>query len=112
MQPEQYPSQTEGLFQCINPYIELTTDFAKGGMMNSWPNELMAEYHRRRILQEAEQIRLEKIVQRAGMDRPGFFERMMFNIASWMISTGKQLRTRYEISKEEQWIRPRTKAIS
>jgi hypothetical protein len=81
-------------------------------MMNSWPNELMAESHRQRILQEAEQIRLEKLVQNAGRDRPGFFERMMFHLANWMIATGKQLHKHYEISKEEKWIHPRTKATS
>lgn len=80
--------------------------------MNSWPNELMAEYHRQRILQEVEQIRLEKLAQKSRMDRPGFFERMMFNVANRMISTGKQLRERYEISKEERWIHPHTKATS
>lgn len=80
--------------------------------MNSWPNELMAEYHRRRILQEVEQIRLQKLVQKSRLDRLGFFERMMFNVANWMISTGKQLRERYEISKEKRWIHPRTKATS
>ncbi len=80
--------------------------------MNSWPNELMAEYHRRRILQEAEQIRLEKLVQNACRDRPRFFERIMFNVANWMIYTGKQLHKHFEISKEEEWIHPRTKATS
>lgn len=77
--------------------------------MNSWPNEFMAEYHRQRILQEVEQIRLEKLVQKSRMDRPGFFERMMVNVANWMISTGKGLRERYQISKEERWIHPHTK---
>jgi hypothetical protein len=80
--------------------------------MNSWPNELMAESHRQRILQEAEQIRLEEIAQNAGRDRPGLFERMMFSTANWMVSTGKQLHKRYAISEEEKWIHPRTKATS
>lgn len=77
--------------------------------MNSWPDEFMAEYHRQRILQEVEQIRSEKLAQKSRMDRPRFFERMMFNVANWMISTGKGLRERYEISKEAEWIHPRTK---
>ncbi len=77
--------------------------------MQNWPNEFMAEYHRQRILQEVEQIRLEKLAQKAGMDRPRFLERMMFNVANWMISTGKGLRKRYEISKEKRWIHPHTK---
>jgi len=67
--------------------------------MNHWQNEFMAEYRRQEILDEAEQIRLEKAgiqIQR-GVYQPRFFERTMFNFANWMIATGKQLRKRYEI---------------
>jgi hypothetical protein len=67
--------------------------------MNHWQNEFMAEYRRQEILDEAEQIRLERAgiqIQR-GVYQPRFFERIMFNFANWMISTGKQLRKRYEI---------------
>lgn len=80
--------------------------------MQNWPNEFMAEYHRQRILQEVEQIRLEKLAQKSRMDRPRFFERIMFDVANWMISTGKGLRERYEISKEKRWIHPHTKVTS
>jgi hypothetical protein len=65
--------------------------------MNNWHNEFMAEYHRQDILEEAEQIRLEKLVASSRVYRPRFFERTMFNFANWMISTGKQLRKRYEV---------------
>ena len=65
--------------------------------MNHWQNEFMAEYHRQDILEEAEQIRLEKLVIHSRVYRPGLFERSMFNFANWMISTGKQLRKRYEV---------------
>ena len=65
--------------------------------MNHWNNEYMAEYHRQEILNEVEQIRLEKIAVSSRVYRPGLFERTMFNFANWMISTGKQLRKRYEI---------------
>ncbi len=65
--------------------------------MNNWHNEFMAEYHRQDILEEAEQIRLEKLVIQSRVYRPGLFERSMFNFANWMISTGKQLRKRYEV---------------
>ena len=58
--------------------------------MNNWNNEFMAEYHRQAILEEAAQIR-------SRVYRPRFFERTMFNFANWMISTGKQLRRRYEV---------------
>ncbi len=67
--------------------------------MNHWQNEFMAEYRRQEILDEAEQIRLERAgiqIQRK-VYQPRFFERTMFNFANWMISTGKQLRKRYEI---------------
>ena len=65
--------------------------------MNNWNNEYMAEYHRQEILDEVEQIRLERLVVGSRVYRPGVFERTMFNFANWMISTGKQLRKRYEI---------------
>jgi hypothetical protein len=66
-------------------------------MMNSWHDEFMAEYHRQEILDQVEQIRLEKLAVATRVYRPRFFERTMFNFANWMISTGKQLRKRYEI---------------
>ncbi|HEX9334097.1 MAG TPA: hypothetical protein VF896_19545 [Anaerolineales bacterium] len=65
--------------------------------MNHWQNEFMAEYRRQEILDEAEQIRLERAGIQAHLYRPRFFERTMYNFANWMISTGKQLRKRYEI---------------
>lgn len=66
--------------------------------MNSWPNESMAECHRRRILEEMEQIRLERLALKSGRRyRRHFFKRAMINLGNWMISTGKQLRDRYEI---------------
>jgi hypothetical protein len=65
--------------------------------MNRYQDEINAEYNRQRILKEAEQIRLEKLAHKSRVYRPGIFERTMFNFANWMISTGKQLRHRYEI---------------
>jgi hypothetical protein len=69
--------------------------------MNDWQNRYVAEYlhqeHRQRIVEEIRQIRLEKRVMKARVYRPGFFARSMFNFANWMISTGKELRQRYEI---------------
>ncbi len=67
--------------------------------MNHWQNEFMAEYRRQEILDEAEQIRLERAGIQIQLDvyQPSFFERTMFNFANWMISAGKQLRQRYEI---------------
>jgi hypothetical protein len=65
--------------------------------MNHWQDEFMAEYHRQEILDQVEQIRLEKIAVQSRVYRPGLFERTMFNFANWMISTGKQLRKRYEV---------------
>ena len=65
--------------------------------MNNWHNQFMAEYHRRGILEEAEQIRLERTAVKSRVYRPGFYARTMFNFANWMVSTGKQLRKRYEV---------------
>jgi len=65
--------------------------------MYHWSDEFMAEDHRQEILNEVEHIRLEKLVASSHLYRPGIFARTMFNFANWMISTGKQLRKRYEI---------------
>ena len=65
--------------------------------MNHWHNEFMAEYHRQDIMKEAEHIRLEKIAIKSRVYHPRFFARTMYGFANWMISTGKQLRKRYEI---------------
>lgn len=63
--------------------------------MNNWHNEFMAEYRRQELLEEAEQIRLEKLALESRGSCPTLFERIMFTFASWMISKGKQLRKRY-----------------
>lgn len=65
--------------------------------MNNWHNEFMAEYRRQDILKQAEQIHLEELIVKSRPYRPGLFARTMFNFANWMISTGKQLRRRYEV---------------
>jgi hypothetical protein len=65
--------------------------------MNNWHNEFMAEYHRPDILRDVEHIRLEELAVNSRVYRPGVFARTMFSFANWMISTGKQLRKRYEV---------------
>ena len=65
--------------------------------MNHWHNEFMAEYHRQDILNEVDHIHLESLAVESRVYRPGFFARSMFSFANWMISTGKQLRKRYEV---------------
>jgi hypothetical protein len=65
--------------------------------MNNWHNEFMAEYHRQDILKQVEHIRLEELAVKSRVYRPGFFARTIYNFANWMISTGKQLRKRYEV---------------
>ena len=65
--------------------------------MNTFLDEQTAEYNRQRILDEVKQIRLEKLALSSQIYRPGLFERTMFQLANWMIATGKHLRKRYEI---------------
>lgn len=65
--------------------------------MNHWQDEVASEYSRQRTKDEMEQIRLERLALKSRVYRPRFFERTMFNFANWMISTGKQLRKRYEV---------------
>lgn len=65
--------------------------------MNYFQDEMTAEYNRQRITEELKQIRLEQFALKSQPYKPGKFERTMFNFANWMISTGKQLRKRYEV---------------
>ena len=65
--------------------------------MNTFLDEQTAEYNRQRILDEVKQIQLERLALSSQIYRPGIFERTMFELANWMIATGKYLRRRYEI---------------
>ena len=65
--------------------------------MNYFQDEQTAAYNRQRIHETFHQIRLEEQALKSGVYQPGRFERMMFNLANWMIATGKHLRKRYEI---------------
>lgn len=58
------------------------------------PNfEYLVELHRREILNEMERAHVDEFRPY----RPGLFAHAMFDLANWMILTGKQLRRRYEI---------------
>ena len=65
--------------------------------MNYFQDEQTAAYNRQRIHEAFHQIRLEELALKSRVYQPGRYERMMFNLANWMIATGKQLRKRYEI---------------
>jgi hypothetical protein len=78
-------------------WVVLNWILLKENQMNYWQDEKTAEYNRQRILDEVEQLRLERLALKSRVYRPGLFERTMFKFANWMISSGKQLRKRYEI---------------
>jgi len=65
--------------------------------MNFYQDELTAQYNRQRVQEELEQIRLERLSVNSTVHKSSRSERIMLNLANWMISTGKQLRKRYEI---------------
>jgi hypothetical protein len=65
--------------------------------MNYFDYENRAEYNRKQIQTDIQLIRLEQQTRKSRVYKPGRFEHLMFNFANWMISTGKQLRKRYEI---------------
>jgi hypothetical protein len=106
MQPEPYPSLPKG-FSHLK-----TTDLAKGVRMNIWQAEFAAEEHRQRILEEVEQIRLEKVALQSRARRPRLVTRTLFKVANGLISAGRQLHKLCEVSQEEKWIDPRTKVVS
>ena len=57
----------------------------------------MAEYRRRELIKEADQIRREKLGVTSRVYHPSLFTRTMYNFGNWMIARGKQIRKRYEI---------------
>ena len=65
--------------------------------MNNWINEYMAEFHRQDLIKEVEQIQREKLGISSRVYHPKLFARTMFNLGSWLIARGKQLRRRYEV---------------
>ncbi|MCC7119900.1 MAG: hypothetical protein IT310_15350, partial [Anaerolineales bacterium] len=65
--------------------------------MNYQDVEKTAEYNRQRIAEEMTLIHFERKQRRARAPRPGLFTRAMFSLASWMITTGKGLRKKYEL---------------
>jgi len=65
--------------------------------MNNWHNDYLAEYHRKDLLNESEQIRLANIALQSRFYRPGLFTRLMHSFAGWMMATGRDLHDRYEI---------------
>ena len=59
--------------------------------MNFYQDELTAQYNRQRVKEEFDQIRMEQHTTHSN------FKRIMHGVASWMITTGKELHERYEI---------------
>lgn len=62
--------------------------------MNNRQSEFLAEYDRQRILQEVEQIRLEKL---AAQSHLRFFAQIMMSVGNWMVGTGRKLSKHYEV---------------
>ena len=65
--------------------------------MNYFQDEHTAAYNRQRIKETFQQMQLEQLALKSRVYQPSRFGRLMFRFANWMISTGKQLRKRYEI---------------
>jgi hypothetical protein len=66
--------------------------------MNHWQIEYTAEYHRQQILEEVEHIQLEKLALESRVRCPNRIELTILRFANWMISRGRQLRKRYELT--------------
>lgn len=69
--------------------------------MNYWHTKAIAERHEEEIAEEMEQIRLEEeaLAARRGRQerRSGWVDRRMFSLGNWMVATGQNLRSRYEM---------------
>jgi len=63
--------------------------------MNNWHLEVMAELHRKRLVDVMRQIRLEQEAQKGNAFHPGRYARAMVAVSLWMIAFGEQLHRRY-----------------
>jgi hypothetical protein len=64
--------------------------------MNHWHAEYLAEERRHELIDEAEQIQLEKLAMQGKPYRPGRFQRMMQGLGAWLVAIGKEIQCRYE----------------
>ena len=64
--------------------------------MNHRHAEYLAEFHRRDLIEEAEQIQMEKLAMQHKPYRPGRFQRMMQRLGTWLVAIGQELLCRYE----------------
>jgi hypothetical protein len=64
--------------------------------MYNWHAEYTAKHERKQILNDMQKIRLEEQAFSLSLNRPGWFGRVMFWFGNWMVSTGKNIRHRYE----------------
>ena len=64
--------------------------------MNNWHTEYTAEFHRRELNQEMEQIRLEELAMQGKPYRPGRFQRIMQALGTWLVAIGEDLQCRYQ----------------
>ncbi len=64
--------------------------------MNYIQYEILAELHREQIVEDITRIRLEQEAMNGNTELTGLFERSMYHLANWMVTTGKALRQRYE----------------
>lgn len=68
--------------------------------MNNWPYEFAAEYHRQRIVEAVEQIRMERLAEKSHQGRPGVWGRTVLHLGDWLIATGRKLHQRYGVSSD------------
>ena len=50
--------------------------------------------------EEIKQMRAARLAFKSFVNHPSLFKRTIFRFANWMISTGKQLRQRFEVPAE------------
>ncbi|MDX1378940.1 MAG: hypothetical protein R3307_08835 [Anaerolineales bacterium] len=65
--------------------------------MNYYQDELTAKYNREKIREDFSLIHIEQHAAKSRIYRPGVFTHIMHSFSIWMISTGKNLHSRYEI---------------
>ena len=65
--------------------------------MNYYQDELTAKHNRQRVEQDFKIIHIEERANATAANHPSLLTRTMHSVATWMILTGKELHTRYEL---------------
>ncbi len=69
--------------------------------MNHFQLERLAEYHRQELIEDMQQIRLEKLAREANQPRANLLRLGLMHLADWLIAAGRQLHQEFDPPQTE-----------